>query len=71
VSARRLNPCPFCGHRPALPCEYAHDGIGERAPRAVICDACSAQGPFILPGTDGEPTDTEARARVAWNCRSH
>jgi hypothetical protein len=40
------------------------------APHAVICDACSAQGPFLMPGTDGQENLTEAQARVAWNCRS-
>jgi len=69
---RRLRCCPFCGAQPPASPELVFDGPQRecRAPRAIVCDACSAQGPFIVPGTDGEPTDTNAKARVAWNCRS-
>lgn len=67
MSRARLNPCPFCGAR--WQGEYAIDadrvGGGKRA---VVCSACSAQGPFINPAT-GEDNLTEAAARVAWNCR--
>ena len=68
--SRRLNPCPFCGTRPKPPCEYTEDpGDVVDPPRAVICEACSAQGPFIDPNT-GEECTTEAAARVAWNSRA-
>ena len=72
MSARRLNPCPFCGDRPRLPAEYAVDGaaFAGAARKAVMCERCSTQGPFVHPVTRDDNI-TEAQARVAWNCRSN
>lgn len=65
MSLYRLNPCPFCGHRPEP--DYARDSDSDGL--AVLCQVCSAQGPFLHPVT-AEECLTEAEARVAWNCRA-
>lgn len=64
MSRYRLNPCPFCGHRPNEP-DYARASDGL----AVLCQVCLAQGPLLNPVT-ADGCATEAQARVAWNCRA-
>ena len=58
-----LNPCPFCGERPA------EDYTLHLKTLSVLCATCGARGPALNPATL-EPTETPAQARVAWNSRT-
>ena len=51
-----LKSCPFCVGKP-----YLHERPDERAPFAVACNDCGAQGPW---------TKTREDAVTGWNRRA-